>query len=336
MLRSAIRTNGFDLEILVSNTNQKAASPARASELTLLQEAKLQTRRKRIKSDTLTPDQRADCQRIIGIDFGEKYAAGVVCKKLASYGNDGEGNLTYDPKEDAEGHIRFLTIKTAALSQPTREFLHWSSHAKTEELRVMELKLAREEEESVLDWFPRWIANYLALCTFYNSRGYKKRQFELARAQRRELDLAVTGILAMAGRRRNDKSDFRSDGTVVFSVGDCEIGTPGSIGYYSTFTRYLVKRVRELGYPVVLHSEHNTSQCFPIAGYRTVPSGADKIRIKYCAELDMHIHRDVMGGENMADVQAAELRNLGRPQHLMTRKQREALSSKAFSQDASK
>ena len=39
------------------------------------------------------------------------------------------------------------------------------------------------------------------------------------------------------------------------------------------------------------------------------------------------------GRGNMADVQAAELRNLGKPQHLMTRKQRKALSSKAFSQD---
>jgi hypothetical protein len=33
----------------------------------------------------------------------------------------------------------------------------------------------------------------------------------------------------------------------------------------------------------------------------------NKMRIKYCAELDIYIHRDIMAAENMADILAYEL-----------------------------
>ena len=74
-------------------------------------------------------------------------------------------------------------------------------------------------------------------------------------------------------------------------------------------------------------SEYFTSQKFPGYGYQTELSGSNRIRIKYCRELDVHIHRDLMAAENMADILAAELLNresnfylISGPQYLTKRK----------------
>jgi hypothetical protein len=50
-----------------------------------------------------------------------------------------------------------------------------------------------------------------------------------------------------------------------------------------------------------------TSQKFPGVRYQTSFAGANKIRIKYCEELDIYIHRDIMAAENMADILAYEI-----------------------------
>jgi len=94
------------------------------------------------------------------------------------------------------------------------------------------------------------------------------------------------------------------------------MGTASAVGSYAGFQKSLVKKVRELGYLVVFRSEYNTSQKFPIEGYQTSYSGSNAIRIKYCKELGVHIHRDVMAAENMVDILAAEILGLKRPNFL--------------------
>jgi transposase len=42
---------------------------------------------------------------------------------------------------------------------------------------------------------------------------------------------------------------------------------------------------------------------FPGLGERVIEAGNDKIRIKYCCpSIKVHIHRDIMAAENMADI----------------------------------
>jgi hypothetical protein len=148
----------------------------------------------------------------------------------------------------------------------------------------------------------------------YCTKRYKKRQFDLQRSLQRELDLGVSAILSLAGNRRNEKSD----GTVLFSLGDCAIGAIGKIGYYSRFSKYLLKRLGELGYSVVYVDEYLTSQMFP-GGFSTVLSGENRIRIKYCRDLKIHINRDLLAGENMADIGSALVSGRPRPSYLNRR-----------------
>jgi len=176
----------------------------------------------------------------------------------------------------------------------------------------LERNFTREAEESVDVWFVRWKASYMELRKLYCTKSYKKRQFDLKRSLQRELDLGLTAILSWAGKRRDEKSD----GTLLFTLGDSPIGKPGKVGYYSKFSRYLLKRLQELGYAVLYVDEYMTSQVFP-GGHSTVLSGENRIRIKYCRALQIHINRDLLGGENMADIGAAQVQGRSRPAYLV-------------------
>ena len=51
---------------------------------------------------------------------------------------------------------------------------------------------------------------------------------------------------------------------------------------------------------VTFEDEYSTSQKIPILGHETYLSGDNRIWIKYCREVDVHINRDIMTAENMA------------------------------------
>jgi hypothetical protein len=90
VLSTTIRTNGLDLDCLVYNLNRPAKRPAQASQKTIMEQAASLRRRKRVKGSEipdLNPDQSKNL-KIIGIDFGEVNAAGVVCKDMDSYFQD--------------------------------------------------------------------------------------------------------------------------------------------------------------------------------------------------------------------------------------------------------
>ena len=97
--------------------------------------------------------------------------------------------------------------------------------------------------------------------------------------------MALRAVLSMADKKPHEKSD----GTVVFCIGDAMSKKTGN---YASFQKFLVKKVRELGYPVFFENEHNTSQKFPGTGEQVEPSGSNKIRIKYNKRLNIHIHRE--------------------------------------------
>lgn len=318
VLCTSIRTNGLDLHCLVYNLNRPAKKEKQASGKSIIEQAKsLRKRNKFERSETpiLSPEQLKNL-KIIGIDFGEVYAAGAVCKDMESYTAqeehaDKETKLNYNPN----GILRNLKIKTAALAEPSRNYRNWLNHEKTERNFILEQQLLRNVGESVVDWFARWWPAYRELSsTFYNTKKVKKRKFDLKRALKREMDLAVNGILQMAGVNMKKKANPAKP--LIFSIGDSQIGELGKIGYYSRFQRYFIKIVRQLGYSVMFNSEYYTSQKFPIAGYQTSFSGENRIRIKYCKELNIHINRDLMAGENMCDIAASQLLGLERPIYL--------------------
>jgi hypothetical protein len=80
----------------------------------------------------------------------------------------------------------------------------------------------------------------------------------------------------------------KSDGSTAFCFGNC---TMSGKGVYSSFTRYLVKKLKEL--VIYSRDEFNTFQMFPELGERVIEAGNDKIRIKYCPTIKVHIYIQV-------------------------------------------
>ena len=96
MLRTTIVTNGFSIGCLVTDTKTlkpKAASP---TQLSLIDQAKAFTRRKRPQSDILPQDWKLKVKKIIGVDFGETFSGGFSMKNVADYSVDSKGELSYD------------------------------------------------------------------------------------------------------------------------------------------------------------------------------------------------------------------------------------------------
>lgn len=226
-------------------------------------------------------------------------------KKFFSFSHD--KSLMY------EGEVVNLKLKTSALNEPTRLNRNYLNKLKEREgIYDIERDLERRVNEEFHDYFLRWKDLHHQLGLFYNSYKAKKRRFDHQSALKREQDLSLSSVLKMADKNMSR----RSDGTVAFCFGDSPMGVTGQIGDYGRFQNYVVKKLRQLGYKVIFRSEYLTSQKFPIHGFQTEFSGSNRIRVKYCKELDIHIHRDIMAAENMADILASEILNRERPFYL--------------------
>jgi hypothetical protein len=96
-------------------------------------------------------------EKVVGIDFGETYAAGVVCKDIGGYQEE-TGKLLYS------GNVTNLTIKTKALNEPGRLYRKWLTEEKKrtfeynqESKNIFELEelLKKVENEDFLVYFKR-------------------------------------------------------------------------------------------------------------------------------------------------------------------------------------
>jgi hypothetical protein len=180
----------------------------------------------------------------------------------------------------------------------------------------METELKRLPGEEYSAFIIRWKSLMLPLLEFYNSDSMVKKRYDHGLALKRERSRAFHQVLSMASK----KPHVKSDGSLAFSIGNCVMGS-GRGGVYSAFQKFLVEKLTQLGYFISYEDEYLTSQKFPIFGYHTTASGQDLTRIKYCAELNIHIHRDLMAGEQMADIFVARLKGLGRPLFLCPSRQ---------------
>jgi hypothetical protein len=127
------------------------------------------------------------------------------------------------------------------------------------------------------------------------------------------MDLGVNAILQTAGKTMSSDQV----GSVLFCLGSCTMKQ----GCHQSFQSYVAKKLQELGFQIIYRDEYLTSQMFPGSGSKTEFAGANKMRIKYCPDNQVYIHRDLMAGENMADIAAYEIKGLGRPVYLMRPKQ---------------
>ena len=174
VLQTTFQTNGISVQCLVKDVT-KPKKGNLESDLSFMDQSKVFTRRKYPESDDLP--EKSKVEKIVGVDFGETFAGGFVCKDISSYQVDEDKkSLNY---KDASRVVN-LKIKTSALNEPTKRFQNWLTFEKAntsvmingESLNIfdLELQLQKSVNETPLEHWIRWRELYRHLSRFYNSK----------------------------------------------------------------------------------------------------------------------------------------------------------------------
>ncbi|KAF9276140.1 hypothetical protein BGZ68_010242 [Mortierella alpina] len=147
---------------------------------------------------------------------------------------------------------------------------------------------------------------------FYRTKWIMKKAWECKKAQRSCIDLAIKGILRLAGGsegRRREVWERR----VIICIGlasfNSQTGLPSK---HSILVRRLVERAKSLGYVVVGAHEYFTSAKCPRPNC-TEFLRAVKGRTRYCPSCKMFLDRDAIGAENIGRVCQAQVVDGRRP-----------------------
>jgi hypothetical protein len=113
VVQTTFKTDGCDTQCLVFNTRK--ARKKDKSDTKTFRELALSARMKKKKQASVPLPEAAYFKKIIGVDLGERYAGGFVCKDVDLY-DFSKQVVQYN------GTIKNLVIKTAALNRPTHLF----------------------------------------------------------------------------------------------------------------------------------------------------------------------------------------------------------------------
>jgi hypothetical protein len=142
LLKTAFKTDGFSVQCIVFDTCSVKIKVSKSSNVDPVAASKVKPRRVKEPQTALPPQKEInEFKNIIGVDFGEKYAGGFVCKDFKDYQVKENGSMAYEKflHVYSKNHksirrvystVNNLKIKTAALNEPTRLFRNFLEHAK--------------------------------------------------------------------------------------------------------------------------------------------------------------------------------------------------------------
>ena len=144
MFKTSFKTDGFSVQCIVFDTCTEKIKAFKRSNVDPVAGSKFKPRRSKEPQAPLPPQNEIKkIKNIIGVDFGEKYAGGFVCKNFEDYKVKENRSMAHEVREDTLNDnvndlgskkscctINNLKIKTAALSEPTRLFRNFLEHAK--------------------------------------------------------------------------------------------------------------------------------------------------------------------------------------------------------------
>ncbi|GJJ76480.1 putative transposase [Entomortierella parvispora] len=137
------------------------------------------------------------------------------------------------------------------------------------------------------------------LDAFYGSQKYKKRHWDLKKAMEAEFAIMADRIMKSFGGSIGRRQ--RPDEKVLVAIGQGGSRyNKGLESMDSTFTAYLIRVLRSLGYVVVLVNEYYTSQKCPRRHCHRFLFRINMRRLA-CNRCGSRVHRDVVGAHNIAN-----------------------------------
>ncbi|KAG0254341.1 hypothetical protein DFQ27_006905 [Actinomortierella ambigua] len=158
-------------------------------------------------------------------------------------------------------------------------------------------------------------ANRAHLDKFYNGHQFKfKRYKNMAKSARaQEFHRLADSLLRMVGGTIGEKKAVENKVVIGIGMGDFK-STSRMTSLHSSFQAFFVQKARALGYLVVGVEEYYTSKKCPTCNEFVAQTKS--IRRLYCGTCRKSMHRDVMGGHNMANILRSHVEKQERPLYL--------------------
>ncbi|TPX35602.1 hypothetical protein SeMB42_g07162 [Synchytrium endobioticum] len=217
------------------------------------------------------------------------------------------GAVAYDPNHPDQR--RNLAVTTKCLAEPERRYRNWLEANKPEAICTAEWECTKSDQETWAVFLRRFVTSYDIARAYYSTKKYKRKRWDADKAKRGELDRVLEGIVNMVGESMGHKLSGGKKVIVAIGMGDFS----STKSCHVMFTRYLIRKLRPLGYTIVGVNEYYTSKKCPCCTeFVEMPA----MRRLYCRHCNKWYHRDVMAADNMVNVVRGYLEHDERPVYL--------------------
>ncbi|TPX42742.1 hypothetical protein SeMB42_g05002 [Synchytrium endobioticum] len=202
-----------------------------------------------------------------------------------------------------------LAVTTKSLAEPERRFRNWLEADKPEAIYSAERECTKSDQETWAEFLERFVTSNDIARTYYSSKKYKRKRWDADKAKRGELDRVLEGIVNMVAESMGHKLSGGKQVIVAIGMGDFSSAKSRHV----MFIRYLIRKLRPLGYTIVGVNEYYTSKkgrcCMEFV---EMPA----MRRSYCRHCNKWYHRDVMAADNMVNIVRGYLEHDERPTYL--------------------
>ncbi|CAO3572538.1 unnamed protein product [Mortierella alpina] len=325
-----VRTNGLEFQVLAYDLRKPCPPP---------QKFHMPETTKIIKDIAEEFPTPVEITNAFGANYANVPVVGIDPGEVVSAAGCG---INVDLRPVGTNTVTVLTIKRAALYAPIFRDRYLMEKLKEEPPpvpranRFPSLAAAVRPDESVndiqngmvdfgdgspqavRDHLRAWETAFRKLREFYSCNAYKKRNWARRKAVRAEYDWAVTGLLSLAlldtelnqlHRRVTDVGVKKA----LFVYGSARYNTHTKLSSLRTsLMGHFYRKATALGHVVVVADEYRTSSICPNCDqWLAKPT----MRSCFCVspQCNRYIHRDIVGGHNIARIGRQWLLQLSRP-----------------------
>ncbi|TPX52033.1 hypothetical protein SeMB42_g01678 [Synchytrium endobioticum] len=215
--------------------------------------------------------------------------------------------VAYDPNHPNQR--RNLAVTTKCFAEPERRYKDWLEGDKPEAICTAERECTKFDEETWAEFLERFVISYDIARAYYSTKRYKRKRWDADKAERGELDRVLEGIVNMVDESMGHKLSGGKKVIVAIGMGDFS----STKSRHVMFIRYLIRKLRPLGYTIVAVNEYYTSKKCPCCEeFVEMPA----MRRLYCRGCNKWYHRDVMAADNMVNIVRGYLEHDERPTYL--------------------
>ncbi|TPX45664.1 hypothetical protein SeLEV6574_g03740 [Synchytrium endobioticum] len=217
------------------------------------------------------------------------------------------GAVAYDPNHPDQR--RNLAVTTKCLAEPERRYRDWLEADRPEAICTAERECTKSDQETWAVFLRRFVTSYDIARAYYSTKKYKRKRWDADKAKRSELDRVLEGIVNMVDESMGRKLSGGKKVIVAIGMGDFS----STKSRHVMFIRYLIRKLRPLGYTIVGLNEYYTSKKCPCCEeFVEMPA----MRRLYCRRCNKWYHRDVMAADNMVNIVRGYLEHDERPAYL--------------------